>query len=185
MRLFVLLPLLAVAAACSSDPTTTASVTATNASVEEVQKQVADAGGQMQMRPGQWEGTMTVKNLSPPGVGSGKPGESAVQPLKICVTPDQVKPGANPFIAQMQEGCKYDTFKLANGKIDATMTCARPEVTLKNKITGAFTADHYQLTSIAEATKESAGPLAGVRVESAIDARRIGDCSGDATKNNG
>lgn len=176
MRIVALVPVLTLAAACSSEP----SVTATNASVEEVQKQVAEAGGQTQMRPGRWEGSMTVKNSAPAGMPAGT--NTATQPLKICVTPEQVKPGANPFVAQMQQGCKYDHFKMEGGKIAAEMTCDRPGLTMKSKIDGVFTADSYRLTSVAEASGEAAGPMSGMKAESTIDARRTGECKGDETK---
>ena len=176
MRALALMPMLALASACNSEP----SVTATNASVEEVQKQVAAAGAQTQMRPGRWEGTMTMKNSAPAGMPAG--GSTASQPLTVCVTPEQVKPGANPFVAQMQQGCKYDHFKMEGGKIAAEMTCERPGLTMKNKIDGVFTADSYRLTSVAEATGEAAGPMSGMKAESTIDARRTGECKGDETK---
>lgn len=175
MRPLFVLPLAILAAGCSSEK----SVTATNASVADVQNQVEAAGGSMQMRPGRWEGTMTVRNAAAPGTKAAEIGQTESRPIKVCVTADQVKPGNNPFIAQMQQGCKYDHFKLADGKIDAAMTCARPGVTLKNKINGAFTDDTYRLTSLAEVTGDSAGPLAGVKSESTIEAKRTGDCRGD------
>ena len=177
MRTFALLPVLALAGACSSEP----SVSATNASVEDVQKQVAEAGGQTQMRPGRWEGTMTIKNAAPPGMAGAGAG-NATQPLKLCVTPDQVKPGSNPFVAQMQQGCKYDHFKMEGGTIAAEMTCERPGLTMKSKIAGVFTADSYKLTSVAEASGEAAGPMSGMKAESTIEARRTGECTGDETK---
>lgn len=172
MRFLMILPVMALSAACSSEP----DVTVNNASVEQVQQKVAAAGGRMQMRPGRWEGTMTVRNASPAGVGEGKPGETSTQPIKLCAGQQSA---GNPVITQMQEGCRYDSFKLVGGKLDAIMTCARPEVTLKNKLTGEFTADTYKIRSLTEATAESAGPLAGVKAESTIDARRTGDCRGD------
>lgn len=176
MRSLYLFPFAVLAAGCSSEPT----VTATNASVEDVQKQVAAAGGRTQMRPGRWEGTVAVKNSVPAGVPAGA--ADASRPLKICVTPDQVKPGANPFVAQMQEGCKYDTFKMADGRIDATMTCERPGMTIKNKLTGEFTADDYKVFSVTEMSGSGAGPMAGMKAESTITARRTGECRGDEGK---
>lgn len=171
MRAFCLLvvPALTIAG-CSNEKT----VTATNASVEEVQNQVAAAGGAISMKPGQWEGTASVKM---PTAG----GQTATQPIKACITEDQVKPGSNPFAGQLGQGCKYDHFKMDGGKIDAAMTCDIQGMKMKTAVNGEFTPESYKINSTSEASGGPAG-AAGMKTETVIEARRTGDCAAGATK---
>lgn len=174
MRLLPIFILPVALAACSNEKT----VTATNASIEDVQNQVAAAGETVTMRPGQWEGTVSIKNTVP---GMAAP-QTVSQPLKMCVTEEMTKPGSNPFSGQLGAGCKYDEFKMEGGKIDATMTCNHQGMTMKSKMNGEFTPVSYTVNSVAEASGDTAGPMAGMKAETTMEAKRTGDCAAGAPK---
>lgn len=162
----------ALLAACNSEP----SVTATNASVSDVQNQVAAAGAEAQMKPGRWEGTVTMSTTMP----AGMPAQPAqTQNVAACITPDQVKPGANPFSGQLAQGCKYDKFAMQGGKIDATMSCDLQGVKTNGTVAGTFTNEAYNMKSTTEVSGAAAGPMAGMKTESTMDFKRTGECRGD------
>lgn len=175
MRKILILAIPAVLAACSNDP----SVTATNASVSDVQNQVAAAGAEVKMNPGRWETEVTIAMTMPAGMPSQAPQTNKVA---TCVTPEQVKSGSNPFAEQLGKGCKYDKYSMQGGKIDATMTCNIQGMTTKGAVTGEFSADSVQVKSSTEASGAGAGPMSGFKTESTIDAKRVGECRGDEAK---
>lgn len=159
-------------AACNSEPT----VTATNASVSDVQNQVAAAGNDVQMKPGRWEGTTTVNTAMP----AGMPAQPArTQNIAVCITPEQVKPGANPFSGQLAQGCKYDKFSMKGGKIDAIMTCDMQGMKTNGTVNGEFASESYTLKSTTEVTGAAVGPASGMKTDSVMAFKRTGECRGD------
>jgi len=178
------LPLLALAACNSSGPT----VTATNASQSEVAAKVADAanGGDI-VKPGRWEGTMTMGDMKMPNLPpeqqkmlSSKLGQSHT--IVSCVTPEQVKAKRAFFTGQDDKECRYDHFTMAGGKIDAAMHCDTGSGTMNATMSGDYAPDHYHMTMTSDTKAAGNAPYGTMSMTMTIDARRTGECRGDENK---
>jgi len=173
-RTVLLLPLLA--AACNSGP----SVVAQNASVSEVQQKVEAARGSAQLiMPGQWETKVAFTKMEMPGMEKMPPEIQARMKASLgqphvtssCLTPEDAKaPRANMFGAE--KNCRYDHFTMANGQLDAAMTCTTPAGPRTSTMRGSFTPTEFHAVS---ESKGSGGPIGAMRVT--IDARRTGECT--------
>ena len=178
MRLPIL-PLTALSAAlalagCGSEKT----VTASNESVSNVAKKMSDAG--LSFQPGRWESTMKFVKMEMEGM----PPEAKEMMSKVmgkdktfasCLTKEQAEKPDSKFFGQADERCKYDSFSMGGGKIDAKMTCKAEQGTQTMTMTGSYTADTYQLTTAVNGT----GPMGkGMSMEMALSAKRTGECTG-------
>ncbi|MEO6388111.1 MAG: DUF3617 domain-containing protein, partial [Croceibacterium sp.] len=140
-------PLFALAA-CNSQPT----VEATNASVEDVAKQVADASGSDSfVSPGKWQSTYTIEEMTMPGmdalpasvraqIRSRTPGP---QTTESCLTEADVKNPREKLFAHALKDCTYDHFRMAGGTMDSEMTCTLGGASTKMTMTGTYAPDHY------------------------------------------
>jgi len=165
---------------CGSKP----AVDETNASVEEVAEKVRQVSGDEGfVRPGKWVSSVTIEDVAMPGL----PPE-AVQHLKdqmvansqsttTCLTPEQAKkPDAQLFVRG--EKCRYDHFKMGNGKIDAEMHCAQGAMTQVTQMTGTYSPDAYamHMTSSGRGGPSGEGNMS---MKMKVEAKRVGDCTGD------
>jgi len=171
------LPPLALAA-CSSPP----SVTANNASVEEVSNKVdaAVSGGQF-VSPGRWETKVTITDISvpemPPQVAEQmKAHMSKGQTHASCLTPEEAKRPKGDFFGA-QKDCRYEHFTMAGGTIDARMICAKGGQTQTMTMTGTYGPDNYRMAMTADGTGTK-GPMGAMSMKMVIDARRTGACTG-------
>ncbi len=176
-----LLPLLTLAA-CNSGPT----VTATNASVQEVAAKVQAAQQDTNfLRPGKWMVKASIDELSVPGMpagiadkmkqmGDSKPG------TETCITKeDAAKPNADFFSGN--KNCRYDHFTMAGGKIDATMRCSGSGGVQLMKMAGAYSPEAYRMTMQTELDRSSGAPVSGTEtmtMKMHVDGKRIGNCDG-------
>lgn len=177
-RLWIAFPL--VLAACNSSPT----VTAENASIEEVAEKVAAARVDAQlMSPGRWESTVTIQDVSmpgmPPEIGAqmkaqmGKP-----QMVASCLTEADVKkPGEKLFAGGAGKNCRYDRFAMAGGKIDAAMTCQDGDAKQSMTMTGTYDPESYTMAMSSRATRGDSPEAMTMKMEMA--AKRNGECRGD------
>ncbi|MDG2535378.1 DUF3617 domain-containing protein [Sphingomonas sp. HITSZ_GF] len=172
-RFALLLPL--ALAACNNGPT----VTAKNASVEEVSNKVAAAQGSGSfISPGHWDGKVTITKMEAPGMEQ-MPAETrkamldkmaAGQSFSSCVTEADVKsPKAGMFGGD--KSCRYDHFTMAGGSIDAKLSCESAGQKREMTIKGTYSADSYHT----EVTSD--GGAAGSMAAS-VDAKRAGECTG-------
>ena len=172
----VLLTPLAVAA-CNTAPT----VTATNATGSEVAAKVAAAQGSAQfVSPGRWEGTMTVSDMTipgmPPGVAERMHG-AMMKPHSFasCLTPEEAAKPRGNFFGNGDKSCTYEHFTMGGGKIDAAMTCAASGTKRAMTMTGSYAPDSY--TMAMTSTGSGPGP-AGMSMKMALTAKRTGPCTG-------
>jgi len=178
MRLPIL-PLMALSAAlalagCGSGKT----VTATNESVSGVAKKVSDAG--LKFTPGRWGSTMKFVKLEMEGM----PPEAQAMMGKImgkdrtfatCMTKEQAEKPDAKFFGQADERCKYDTFSMGGGKIDAKMTCKAEQGAQTMTMQGSYTAETYQMT-MAINGKGPEGKAMSMQME--LSAKHNGECTG-------
>ena len=178
-KAIILLPFFMLAA-CDSGP----SVTATNASLEEVADKVEAARQDSNfLRPGKWLTKASVDEISVPGM----PAELAAQMkqrgrdmpgTESCITEaDRRKPNADFFTGN--KTCKYDHFSMGGGKIDGRMRCGAGGGTQLTAMTGTYAPDSYAmaLSTVMEnpAQGASAG-MAGMTMKLSVEGKRIGEC---------
>jgi hypothetical protein len=170
-----------ILAACDSGPT----VSATNATPEEVQQKVAAAGGSGAMvNPGRWEGTMTMHEIEIPGMPAEareqmKAQMGAPQTFASCVTEEDVKEQKAFFTGDNDDkSCKYDHFTMASGKVSAALTCDRGEAG-RSEMTmdGSYTPDRYEMQLSSNA--KGSAPMGQMSMKMTVQAKRVGACKGD------
>ena len=173
-KLYLALPLMMLAA-CESSP----KVKADNAKPSEVAKKVRDAvGDESFVRPGKWQSTVTIQEMTIPGMPpefAAKMKEQTAKPRQFesCLTPAEAKRPKGDFFAA-DKSCTYDHFEMGGGKIDATMRCAHEDMTQSMSMRGSYTPDQYEMSM---ATKmEGTGPQAGMVMKMHVDSKRVGDC---------
>ncbi len=164
-------------AACSSDP----QVSAENASAEQVAQKLEAAGGSNNfVNPGLWRSTVTVDEMTIPGMppevaAQMKSTQGRAQVSEQCLTPAQAKRPKEDFFGG-KENCRYERFAMGNGKIDAVMNCSEDGATQKMTMTGTYSGDAYQMQMAMRAA--GAGESAAMGMKMRIDAKRIGECTG-------
>lgn len=175
-----------VLAACNSSPT----VTAENASVAEVAEKVAAARGNAAfISPGRWEATMTVQDISMPGLPPEATAQMKAQMGKSqqiisCLTKADVeKPSEGFFAGGEDKSCRYDRFTMAGGKIDASMSCKRGDATQTMTMTGTYSPDNYDMAM--SSTASGAGAPGAMTMKMAMSAKRAGECRGDEMNKKG
>jgi hypothetical protein len=170
-------------AACGSEP----EVDIKNASVGEVAREVAESGddGAFVMRPGKWASKVRIDEVKVPGM----PPEAAKQMqemfaarqpqgMESCLTAEQAKRPREDFFSGKSDQCRYDHFKMGDGKIDAKMRCQAGGGTQIMEMTGNYTRDNYSMTMSMD---QQGGPeaAAGLRMRMRVDAKRVGECAGE------
>ena len=178
-KAIILLPFLMLAA-CDSGP----SVTATNASLEEVADKVEAARQDSNfLRPGKWLTKASVDEISVPGM----PAELAAQMkqrgrdmpgTESCITEaDRRKPNADFFTGN--KTCKYDHFSMGGGKIDGRMRCGAGGGTQLTAMTGTYAPDSYAMalsTVMENPAQVASGGMAGMTMKLSVEGKRIGEC---------
>ena len=169
---------IAVLSACHSEP----QVDVKNASVAEVANKVADATAKddFMIRPGKWQSTVTIEDVKAPGM----PTEMAArmkgmmgsgQSHETCLTEAEAKRPNEDFFAGKNDQCRYDHFKMGDGKIDAKMTCAQQGVSQVMEMAGDYSPDNYRMTM--QTHTEGGGPAGGMTMKMRVDSRRVGECT--------
>ncbi len=182
MRAAYALILAACLAACGDDK----KVDEKNASTAQVAKKVADAG--MKLTPGRWELTMKFARFEVEGM----PPEARKQMQQMlgqsrtfasCLTKEETEKPDGSFFGQAGADCRYDTFTMGGGKIDAAMTCTGKEgegtASAKMTMVGTYSADNYDMTM---AMNGMAPNGKAMNMEMALASKRTGECRGDEGK---
>src|SRR5690606_34272866 len=158
-------------------------VSLTNASPEEVAKQVDQAGGGS-FEPGKWEVTISTLSVDIPGLDPAMQKQMGDTMLKqqqthtSCMTKKQAKSPPAEMIARSQGHCKYENFQMDNGRIDGTLVCA-PQGTageMRMRITGSFDSTNFAIENDMEATAPN-GPV--MKIKGKSTGKRIGDCTAE------
>ena len=171
---------LASLSACNSGP----SVSATNASTSEVAAKVEAAGiGAKFVSPGQWQTTMTIRDLTmpdmPPQVAAQmKAHMGQGKTFLSCLTPEEAKKPREDFFAKGSGKCRYDHFTMGGGKIDAALKCAEGPSMRTMTMTGTYSPESYQMTMTSQGSGDAGTPGAGMSMTMNLDAKRTGECTG-------
>ena len=183
MRMIITLALAAALCACGSN-----SVTADNASVEEVAAKMKAAGfDKSMMRPGKWQSNVTIDSMDAPGMPPGvaaqiKKMSAATRTTESCLTPDQVKRPNPEMFAQAQKNCRYDHFEFGNGKMDMTMRCnagaggGTPGGQMQTiHMTGTYSGESSTM-AMTSTSGTGAGGIGPMTMKMHIEGKRLGDC---------
>ncbi|MEI6643007.1 MAG: DUF3617 domain-containing protein [Novosphingobium sp.] len=161
-------------AGCGNEKT----VTATNESVSGVAKKVSDAG--LKFNPGRWESTVKFVKLEMEGM----PPEAQALMGKVmgkdrtfatCLTKEEAEKPDAKFFGQADERCKYDSFSMGGGKIDAKMTCKAEQGVQTMTMAGSYTPETYQMTMSING-KGAEGKSMSMSME--LAAKHNGACNG-------
>lgn len=171
-------------AACSQEPT----VTAENASVEEVAEQVSEAGGgSLRMQPGEWVTEARLDSLDIPGMPPAAAEQmkammaKQVSGHKYCLTKEEAENPAEDFFSGQKSNCRYDNFEMAGGKVTGTMRCGQGGANQTIMFDGSYTPTEYQMTM--NSTVDN-GPRGMMKMAMSMNSKRVGDCAaGDAAAN--
>lgn len=157
-------------------------VVAKDESVESVAKKVA--ASEVKPRPGRWESSMKLARMDMPGMPpqmkeAMSKQMGAVQTFATCLTPEEASKPEAGFFQKGASGCKYDHFVMADGRIDAEMTCKQQGREMKTTMQGSYGEDVYDVTVKSQAEMQPGKPM---NVEMSIASRRTGDCTGTEEK---
>lgn len=165
-------------ASCNNSP----QVREENASVAEVQKEIAKAGGtESFVRPGLWESKVTIEEMTMPGM----PAEMAsqmkgftgrIETQQSCLTPEEAKRPKEDFFAGDNKNCRYDRFTMADGKINAVMECKDERASQMMTMQGDYTGDTYNMRMSMKA-EGGEGPANGMTMRMRVNAKRVGECT--------
>ncbi|WEK42846.1 MAG: DUF3617 domain-containing protein [Candidatus Sphingomonas colombiensis] len=169
-----------VLAGCNNKP----EVKAENASVAEV---AAAANNAIRMEPGKWRtevsvDTVDVANMPPQVADTMKRQLSAAgkQTVEACVTKEQAeRPPEDMLGGNGMKSCRYDTFEIKGGKLNAEMTCQGAPSgpgAMHSKVSGDFGSSGYDL--ISEAKVDMNGQT--ITTKTKIKGTRIGACDAKA-----
>ena len=152
-------------------------------SAADVAKSVADAG--MKLNPGRWELTMKFANFEV----AGMPPETRQEMQQMlgqgrtyasCLTKEEAEKPDGSFFGQEGADCRYETFTMGDGKIDATMACKGegPDGTTSAnmKLSGTYSPNTYDMTMD---MKGKAPNGQDMKMTMAIVSKHAGACRGN------
>lgn len=152
MRRTVLMLAATVAlAACGDKPgDKTGDIAATDAmSKAEVKAQV----DKVQLKPGQWEGRFTVKDIdmanmpgAPADMKDRMKSMMSQTALKYCVTPEQAaNPSGEMFAGQENKNCTYGGFEAKGGTVKGQVSCKSEGGTMNATMSGTYAPEQYAM----------------------------------------
>jgi len=149
-----------------------------DASVEKVANTAQNA---VKLQPGQWEMSFAIDKMEIPGMPAGAASPPAqAQKAATCITPEQAaKPAGDMFSGKGAGDCKFDTFTMNDGKMNAAMTCKLPNNQGESKtvMTGSYSPTSFSN----EVTSTVAVPNGQkVTIHATSAGKRIGECPAKA-----
>lgn len=160
--------------ACNSKP----SIDAKNESPQAVASKMAANG--MLPRPGRWQANLKFVSMDMPGMPPAareamNKSMDTVKSTFTCLTPEKAAKIDGNFFQKAAPGCTYDHYTMADGKIDALMTCPPGHGPTRMAMTGTYGNDAYDI-SIKGSSELSKGRA--MNIEMAVTSRRVGECDG-------
>ena len=135
-----------------------------------------------QIQPGQWEMTFAIDKMEMPGMPAGaNPAAQPAQKASTCITPEQAaKPAGDVFAGKAAGDCKFDSFTMNNGKMNATMSCKMPNMPGQTKTVMSGT---YASTEFANEVTSTVSGMPGGQtavIHATSSGRRVGECPAKA-----
>jgi Protein of unknown function (DUF3617) len=109
-------------------------------------------------------------------------GEKSNFTMEYCLTPEEAKrPRGKFFGGRQSDNCRYESFDMEGGKIDAVMRCeGQPSGNMTMTVSGTYSPDSYATKAAMEVAGD--GRRGGMTMKMRSEAHRIGDCSDDEVK---
>jgi hypothetical protein len=157
-------------------------VVARNESAQSVANKVA--ASDIRLQPGRWESTMKIEKMDVPNM----PAQARAmmdkqmnisQTFATCLTPEQAAKPAAGFFQKGAQGCKYDHFVMAGGRIDSAMTCDIGGHRMTMAMAGTYGDSNYDIRVTSHAEMQPGMPMT---TTTSIESRRVGDCNGSEEK---
>lgn len=170
------LPLALALAGCGSGGK---DVSAKDESVESVANKVAAAG--VKPNPGRWELSMAMGKVEMTGMPAGAQEAmtkqaGAATTTAICITPEMANnTDGGMFKNAGPSGCKYDSFTMADGKINGVMTCETGGQKVNVTTSGTYGTDAWEMAS---KVNTDMGGGRTMTMESVTTGKRVGECNG-------
>lgn len=168
-------------AACNKSP----EIHEKNISVGDVAQKVRDAGvgdGGF-LDPGQWRTVSTLEEMKIPGASAETQAfmkrmssSTANTTVEYCLTPEEARKPSGKFFAGKESGnCRYESFDMSGGKMNAVMRCqGEPSGTVTMTMSGTYSSDSY--VSHGE-MKVEGSPQGAMSMKMRTEAKRIGECT--------
>ena len=150
-----------------------------NVSIDEVAKTQS-----AKIQPGEWQVTVEMIDQKVTGGPANMPAPPKLPPqtMKTCITPEQVNRPEGMFSGGMEglkKNCTYDSFSMADGKIDAKMHCTMPDgMKIVATNSGTFTATGLSSDSTSAVTGLPGGMSSSSHTR--MTAKRVGECPAGA-----
>jgi hypothetical protein len=135
----------------------------------------AEAEG-LRPEPGQYKAVITMTGIDVPGMPPEMKGHGAglTRTVEYCLTQEEVDKGFEEMMKRGQNGeCSYESFSLADGKMDAVMVCKTPEGSARMTMNGTATPTTSDFTATMAMNFD--GAVEGT-MNFAAKHERIGDC---------
>jgi Protein of unknown function (DUF3617) len=142
--------------------------------LKEAAKQ-AEAEG-LKPEPGLYRVVSTMTGIDIPGMPPEMAGHGAgaTNTVEYCLMQEQVDKGFEEMVKRGQNGeCAYESFKLADGNLDAVLVCKTPEGSARMEMEGDVTPTSAQYT--ATMAMNFGGKGEGTMTFTAKN-ERVGDC---------
>ena len=97
-----------------------------------------------------------------------------------CLTKEEAEKPGGSFFGQESTDCRYDTFTMGGGEINASMTCKGQAMggggEARIKMAGTYSADKYDMAM----DMQGAAPNGkNMNMAMSVASKRVGDCKGD------
>jgi predicted small lipoprotein YifL len=130
-------------------------------------------------RPGHWDVKLVMTDFDIPGMPEnlkqavGRQMNQAGD-IATCLTAEEAARNDGKFFGPHNDSCKYQSFAMADGKVDAKMTCDQRGAKQTIDLNGSYGADAYDLTL------NSRGEMNGQPMKMAmhVTGARTGECTG-------
>lgn len=178
-------------AGCDSGPR----VDVNDANLSEVGEAVRESGiagdKDFQVRPGKWESKVAIEEMEIPGMPASMQEEmksafAKHQPVGFtsCLTPEQARKPNEDFFTGKDNNCRYDHFRMGDGRIDAKMRCNAGDTVQTMDMTGSYSPDSYSMT-VSSVREGGPGPAGAAKTTMRMDAKRIGECDPESARAGG
>lgn len=183
MRNTIFIAALLPLAACDSGP----EVDMKNASVQEVAEEVRQDGGLAArdgfMRAGLWSTSVELTELEAPNMPAMvrdqmRKSMARTEGHETCLTPEDAQKPKEDFFAGAGKDCRYDHYRMGDGRIDAKMRCQHQGMTQLMEMSGTYSPDHYRMTMTTR-TDMPDTPMGAMTMKMNLESKRIGDCDKD------
>lgn len=184
-KIILLLAVATPLAACGGSP----QISEENASVGDVAAKVreASASGRF-VRPGEWKSRSTIEEFEIPGMPKAQLEQMKQlvarnqQDFTTCLTAEDVEQPKGKFFTG-NEQCRYDHFRMGDGRIDAEMRCPSGQgMTQVLKMTGTYSPERYDM-QMSMTGEGGEGPAATMRMKMKVQSERVGECKAEVAAN--